>query len=52
MIGRLLLNQLHISEQLDFIDSELKRLLKFEKLTKEGEPVIYYKFAPAFEAVI
>lgn len=60
------LNNIDIVERLNFIQSELNRLLLFDTLTKEmlnllvdkievnkkGEPVIYYKFAHPINVVI
>ena len=53
-------------DKLAFLKNELENFLKFDTLTKDmlnllvekievhksGEPVIYYKFAPAFDSVI
>lgn len=60
------LNNSNDIDKLTFLKTELDKFLKFDTLTKEmlnllvekievhesGEPVIYYRFAPVFEAVI
>lgn len=60
------LNNSNDIDKLTYLKTELEKFLKFDTLTKEmlnllvdkievnknGEPVIYYRFAPVFEAVI
>ncbi len=60
------LNNSNDTDKLTYLKTELEKFLEFNTLTKEmlnllvekievnknGEPVIYYRFAPVFEAVI